>query len=382
MIHVNWQGITPEKFLQQYWQKQHLFLKNAVSGLGDLIDGNDLAGLSEDEQVESRLVYQKPENQYHLVHGPFTEEDYLQYGQSHWTLLVQAVNHYLPELSQLLAHFKFIPQWLLDDVMVSYATPQGGVGAHYDQYDVFLIQASGTRDWHIGQYCDESTVLIPNSKVKLLKDFQVQHTFHCEPGDMLYLPTNLSHNGIATSDNCITYSVGSRAPSWRFMLERLSDQYIEKTDANELFKHKNNSLQAMGTFDPTPLLAEIKQRLNNYLDSEEAKAQLCAAMSEPKYYGYQPADDNEYYDFSIDDLSDDTIIQRDEASRFLFTESPQLFYINGESYPVHEASWPLIQLICNQFYYHYGELKHLLNTGASMQLFTDLITNNYLRIEV
>lgn len=344
MISINWNNLSQEKFLQEYWQKKPLFLKAAATDLDKLIDGNELAGLSLEDDVESRIIYQTdyenlPQNKkYHLDLGPFNEDSFANYGESHWTLLVQAVNHYVPELSHLLQAFTFIPNWLIDDIMISYSTPQGGVGAHFDQYDVFLIQASGTRDWHIGQMCDGSTALVKNSAVKLLKDFKKQESFLCEPGDLLYLPPGLAHHGIATSSDCITYSVGSRAPAWQYLIERLSDKLLEETTTDDLFSSKNINAQASGLFKPDLLMAGVQERINHFLQSEQAQIELCKIMSEPKYEDYEPEPNDDIDEQILDALlrEQQCTFWRDEASYFLYSENHLALYINGQC--EHETS--------------------------------------------
>lgn len=203
-----------DAFLRDYWQKKPLLIKNPWDAWRDPLEADDLAGLACEEGVESRLVMQTDAgNDWALEHGPFPDTRFGTLGEKQWTLLVQAVDHYVPEVAALIEPFRFIPNWRIDDVMVSYAADGGGVGPHFDQYDVFLIQGAGRRRWQIGGLCDENSALLPHDDLRLLADFQAIDTWICEPGDILYIPPGVSHNGVAVGDNCMTYSIGFRAPS-------------------------------------------------------------------------------------------------------------------------------------------------------------------------
>src|SRR5690606_11456768 len=201
--------LPAERFLSEYWQKKPLLMRQVASGLAHP-DANTLAGLALEDEVESRLISGHDLGPWNLQNGPFQERDFDLMPKENWTLLVQSVDCFLTEVSLLLDYFDFLPAWRLEDIMISYAAKGGSVGPHFDQYDVFLVQASGSRRWQIGQRCDGSTLLLPHDDLKLLADFQVQEELVLEAGDVLYLPPDLAHWGIAESDDCITWSVGLR----------------------------------------------------------------------------------------------------------------------------------------------------------------------------
>lgn len=221
--------LSTEDFLSFYWQKRPLLVRDAFSQLHQ-IDPDELAGYALDEEIESRLFIEKPhpkgdplQSRWQLTCGPLTEELFERLPETHWTLLVQAVDCLLPELQRLKEQFYFLPRWRVDDVMVSYASDQGSVGPHFDYYDVFLIQAQGKRTWHIGQTCNGETPLRSDTDCKILTDFDVRETWVLEPGDMLYLPPGVAHWGIAEGSST-TYSVGFRAPSHGDLLLDLSQE--------------------------------------------------------------------------------------------------------------------------------------------------------------
>src|SRR5690606_748288 len=153
------------------------------------------------------------DDEWAVEHGPLAEARLRRSGKAPWTLLVQAVDHHVPAVAALIEAFRFIPNWRIDDVMVSYAVDGGGVGAHFDQYDVFLIQGAGRRRWQVGAPCNADTPLLPNDDVRLLADFKAVDEWILEPGDILYVLPRIAHNGVAIGDDCMTYSIGFRAPS-------------------------------------------------------------------------------------------------------------------------------------------------------------------------
>ena len=206
--------LSHQQFLSQYWQTKPLLLRDC--SYPDLsLTPDDLAGLACELEVESRLViHDETTGQWHCEHGPFDEGRFAALPARAWTLLVQAVDQSIPDVALLRSAFDFLPSWRLDDVMISVAAEGGGVGPHFDSYDVFLLQLSGTRHWQIGQRCDAATPLVDHPDLKVMRGFDCQHDYDLEPGDMLYLPPGLAHYGTATSDECVTCSIGFRSPSY------------------------------------------------------------------------------------------------------------------------------------------------------------------------
>ena len=217
--------LAPTQFLAEYWPKKPLLIRQAIPNFQGLLDGNDLAGLACEEEAQSRLV-RFSDGQWHTEQGPFDEADFANLPEHDWTLLVQGVNHFLPEADALLRQFSFIPYARLDDLMVSYAPKGGGVGPHFDSYDVFLLQGSGERRWKVSHQSDKS--IIEGAPLRILKQFVCDDEWVLEPGDMLYLPPQLAHWGIAETDDCMTYSIGFRAPK----TTELAMGYLEEMQSN------------------------------------------------------------------------------------------------------------------------------------------------------
>lgn len=223
-------GLPAGEFLGTYWQKQPVLIRGAFPDFESPITPEELAGLALEEEAESRLIMERGgDYPWQLRCGPFEEDDFLHLPESHWTLLVQEVDRWVPEVADLLEHFQFVPGWRLDDVMVSYAPDAGSVGAHVDSYDVFLLQGLGRRQWRIGTEPLHEEVLVPDVDVSMLARFEPDDVMLLEPGDMLYLPPRVAHEGIAVGD-CMTFSVGFRAPSHQDILTTMLGRAIEETD--------------------------------------------------------------------------------------------------------------------------------------------------------
>lgn len=203
-------GLAPLTFLQRHWQKRPLLIRNAIPGFGGLLGLRELIGLAGRDDCESRLVI-RDGAQWHVLHGPISRPRFRALPYRDWTLLVHGIDHFLPAARALLSRFSFIPHSRLDDLMVSYARPGGGVGPHFDSYDVFLLQATGRRSWQVSAQTD--LALADDVPLKTLKRFRPDGQCILQPGDMLYLPPRIAHDGVAL-DACFTYSIGFRAPAY------------------------------------------------------------------------------------------------------------------------------------------------------------------------
>ena len=206
-------GVSPARFLRDYWQKRPLLIRGAFAARHDWITPNDLAGLACAEGALARIVRREPgRDRWNLRDGPFAGRDFARLPKTRWTLLVQDVDKWDADVAALLDAFAFVPSWRIDDVMVSYATDGGGVGAHVDQYDVFLVQGRGRRRWRISVDPRAPKDFRDDAELKLLRHFAPTHDWVLEPGDVLYLPPGVPHEGTAVGE-CMTFSVGMRAPA-------------------------------------------------------------------------------------------------------------------------------------------------------------------------
>ncbi|MFT5082748.1 MAG: 50S ribosomal protein L16 3-hydroxylase [Lentisphaeria bacterium] len=200
-------------FLAEYWQKKPLLIRKAFPNFSSPLSADEIAGLTLDDDVVCRLALENEQNgSWTVEHGPLPEDIFTSLPESRWTLLVQHADSLDPEVNQLLNSFRFIPNWRLDDIMVSYAPDGGGVGPHFDYFDVFLLQGEGERRWRLGQKCDSQSPLLPDQPMKILASFDTSEDWTVNAGDLLYIPAQVAHWGEAIGES-ITYSIGFRAPS-------------------------------------------------------------------------------------------------------------------------------------------------------------------------
>ncbi|NVJ62422.1 MAG: cupin domain-containing protein [Gammaproteobacteria bacterium] len=264
--------ITLETFLAEYWQKNPLLIRQGLPQFEDFLSPEELAGLSLEDHVESRLIaFNKNKKQWNLKQGPFTEQDYSNLPDNNWTLLIQSLDFWIPESRELIEQFNFIPGWRLDDLMVSYATDEGGVGPHLDQYDVFLVQGKGQRHWRVGVPGQSVSEVTPHPLLKQIDNFQPQIDEVLETGDVLYIPPNTPHWGKAISE-CITYSVGFRAPSSAMLMEQLLLDLLEKDEITSPRYQDNFGIDKLSQSLP----GNVNQWLDNITETISAKDKLIA----------------------------------------------------------------------------------------------------------
>ena len=249
--------MDPAVFLRDYWQKRPLLVRNAFPGLHSPLQPEDLAGLACEEGTLSRLVqHDRASDGWSVRHGPFPEEAFPGLPDHDWTLLVQDVDKWDPDVAALLEHFRFLPRWRIDDIMVSFAATGGSVGAHVDQYDVFLLQTHGQRRWLIDARPDAPLGFRDGVELKLLRQFEPSHDWVLGPGDMLYLPPDVPHHGIAV-DPCLTVSVGMRAPSSAELIGDWLDDLLAGADESIRYRDPDLALPA----DPNEIDAAAMERV-------------------------------------------------------------------------------------------------------------------------
>ncbi len=250
-------GQTPHAFMRAHWQKRPLLVRRALPGFRGVIARRALERLAARDDVESRLI-ECSRNRWRVTHGPLTRTRLARAGSTDWTLLVQGLNLHLEAADRLLRRFAFLPQARLDDVMVSYAAPGGGVGPHADSYDVFLLQGEGRRVWRLARPRD--WVFAADAPLKLIEDFRADDEYLLEPGDMLYLPPGWGHEGVAL-EPCFTYSIGFRAPQ-----------------GAELAAAGVQATAVVGDLDLFPVMAEVREdRSRAEVDAGSSATALTAA---------------------------------------------------------------------------------------------------------
>lgn len=371
------EGINEASFLHLVWQKRPLLFRQAFAEMPFTITPEELAGLACEPDVESRIVMEKSSPPWQLHHGPFDEESFADLPESHWTLLVQDVDKHWPEVAELLDAFKFIPSWRIDDIMLSYATDQGSVGPHTDEYDVFLIQLAGKRRWQINRHADPGNSLADTS-LRILSDFSAEDDWLLEPGDMLYLPPGVAHWGVAQDDDCITCSVGFRAPSHQEMLSHWADEFINMTDSRDHYRDPRLDVQKNPSEITPAVIAASRKTIENYLSFETSDYArwFGKMMTETKeHLEIEPMDEPMSPDECLQAFMADSILYRHPYARLAFTkvdDSDYLVFVNGECIE-SRANHHVIEVVTQQKTLHFGYMKEDLENHDDLELVTDLV---------
>ncbi|MGS2716764.1 cupin domain-containing protein [Eionea flava] len=347
----------PKKcFLSDYWQQKPYFFEGVLADdmpvLSQVINGNALAGMACEPEVESRLIfgYEHHADWYCEYGGEgedsnaFDEERFAQLPENNWTLLVQGVDQWYEEAYQLLSYFDFLPQWRLEDIMASYAPVGGGVGPHFDYYDVFLIQVSGERQWKLGQQCDENSPLKKGSEVKLLHDFYEEVTYNAKVGDVLYIPAGKAHWGTASSDDCITLSVGFRAPSQKELLEKVLENLLDHCTDNQRYQDpKNTQDDVPHSSKITSSMYQNVEKMLQHLTPEviemSARQAFGMLVTEPRYpaLDHDDEDVSNWHRLINDHFHTEGSIEFDipVSTRIAFSASH--LFVNAHCYTVQES---------------------------------------------
>jgi len=367
-------GITAREFLRDYWQKKPLLIRQAIPDFESPIDADELAGLALEEEVESRLVIEHGERPWELRRGPFSEDTFSTLPEREWTLLVQAVDQFVPEVAELLEQFRFLPSWRIDDVMISFAAPGGSVGPHFDNYDVFLLQAHGKRNWKIGQMCSSESPMLQHADLRILAEFEESAEWVLEPGDMLYLPPRLAHFGIA-EDDCMTYSVGFRAPSAAEVLTHFTDflaQYL--TD-----EERYTDADAQPVSDPHQIQSDALDRLKSLLAEHMSDERMLLTwfgqfMTEPRYPELIAGEELIEEDF-ISSLQDGAILVRNPSARMAWSEVDDdvLLFASGQSRYLPGKLRELLKLVCSADALHSDNLGEWLADEDGRDLLCELV---------
>jgi 50S ribosomal protein L16 3-hydroxylase len=367
-------GLTAREFMRDYWQKKPLLVRQAIPGFESPISPDELAGLALEEEIESRLVIEHGERPWELRRGPFAEDVFAQLPERDWTLLVQAVDQFVPEVAELLEEFKFLPKWRIDDVMVSFAAPGGGVGPHFDNYDVFLLQGFGTRRWQVGQVCDSDSPTLQHADLKILAEFVKTEEWVLEPGDMLYLPPLLAHCGTA-EDDCMTYSVGFRAPSAAEVLTHFTDFLGQFLPDEERY----SDADAQPTDDPTQIQRDSLDRLKALLTEHMSDERLLMTwfgqfMTEPRYPELIAGIEIDE-EALLASLEDGAVMIRNPSARMAWSEVGEdlVLFASGQSRLLSASLRDLLKLVCAADALHIDNLGPWLADDEVRNLLVELV---------
>ncbi|MCU7807160.1 MAG: cupin domain-containing protein [Candidatus Thiodiazotropha sp. (ex Semelilucina semeliformis)] len=377
-------GITEEKFLSRYWQHKPLLFKQALPDFHCGLQPDELAGMACEAGIESRMVLEKHGvTPWEARFGPFDDETFSRLPESHWTLLVQDVDKHLPEVAGLLEYFRFIPDWRLDDVMVSYAADQGSVGPHIDDYDVFLYQAKGRRRWKIHYQTVSEEDFIPGLDLRILPDFETEEEWLLEPGDMLYLPPNVAHWGIAEGE-CMTCSVGFRAPTLREMAAAWFESTIERHLPPQRYRDPALKPQASpGEIQPAALAA-FKAELTDCLKNlKQDNRWFGRFITEPKEHLHvepreQPLGEEDF----LNRFRQAAVIHRHGYTRLAFSRNDgdghDSLYANGQHYTLPSESGDFLPVVTRYRELHFGYLQEWLTQPVYLSLLCQLYNDGHL----
>ena len=335
-------GHAPRTFLARWWQREALLVRGAMAGFESMFTRKDLLTLAARDDVESRIVLREG-SRYSLQHGPFRAADIKGLPARGWTLLVQGVNLHSDAADALLRRFAFIPYARLDDVMVSYAVPGGGVGPHFDSYDVFLLQGFGRRRWRYGRQAD--LAVRPSLSVKILRHFAPAHDAVLAPGDMLYVPPSYAHDGVAV-DECTTYSIGFRAATNVELAQAFLDHLRDRLDIPG--RYADPGLRA--TTEPARVGDAMQRHAVQALgrltwDAATVASFLGTMLSEPKAEVFfdAPAAPLPLRAFAAAVARSG--VRLDRRTQWLYDDAAQ--YVNGESRAWPRAGRALLQALAN-----------------------------------
>ncbi len=338
-------------FLRDYWQKKPLLIRNPWARWHNPLEPDDLAGLACEDAVESRLIL-KARATWKAENGPFPESRFGELAKKPWTLLVQAVDQYVPSVAALIDPFRFIPNWRIDDVMVSYASDGGGVGPHFDQYDVFLIQGLGRRRWQIGGLCDDDTPLLPHDDLRLLAEFEALEEWVLEPGDILYVPPRFAHNGVAVGEDCMTYSIGFRAPSRAELIGHYVDDVLDGLDDDDRYGDPGLSIQNNSGEISADALAALHTMITGQLADRTLFARWFGKYnSMPKYPDIDWSPQEPVTDIELRErLNQGEVLLRNPASRlsFIRENAAIMLFTDGECFGCEGDTGNFAETLCAQ----------------------------------
>jgi 50S ribosomal protein L16 3-hydroxylase len=368
--------LSPQDFLENYWQQQPLVVRQAFPGFESPISADELAGLSCEADVNSRIVIEKGgKHPWQAIYGPMDEAVFQSLPDTHWTLLVNDVEKYLPELAWIVDRFRFIPEWCIDDLMISYAPEGGSVGPHLDQYDVFILQAQGHRHWqlHSREVTEENQVA--DTDLRIQQDFQAEQEWLLAPGDLIYIPPGVSHYGVAM-DECLSFSIGFRAATHAEMLQDFVEYISRGLPAEATFRSPNLVVQQHANEITAAILDTVREILKDYLrpDHPELSRWFGRFISDGKT-DITPETGQAVADFK-QLVAAHVVLARHPASHFAFSrrDSRALLFIDGGDFDV---SVGFAEALCAHRQIDVQSLAGIM-TAEEQQLFLDLFNSGKL----
>lgn len=335
-------GMSASQFLRDYWQKKPLLIRQAFHNFSGLLTKQQLIAFACQPEAQSKLIQlttPKPT----VSHGPFCKKDFAKLSEK-WTVLVQDVNHFIASAQTLLQHFDFIPNARLDDLMVSFANDGSGVGPHVDSYDVFLLQGSGQRLWQIAEQPDVS--FVDNMPLQLLKNFKAEQQWLLEPGDMLYLPPNCAHNGIAVGDS-MTYSIGFRAPDHQHLAHEFLNFLQDRLTLSGIYTDPDLTLNKHPALISKQMLSKMTTIIQQIrFDKQDIEHFVGQYLTEPKAHIFYAPPTSPLTKHAFLKQAKQNGIHLDLKTQMLFSD--KIFYINGESFICQPAMQPILRQLADE----------------------------------
>lgn len=364
------------EFLANQWQKKPMVLRQAFTDFVDPISADELAGLAMEDELASRVVLTQDEGKnWQVIQGPF--EDYEQYGEDHWQLLVQAVNHWCPETQPLVEAFRFLPDWRFDDLMVSFATPEGGVGPHIDNYDVFIIQGEGRRRWRVGDL-GEYRPRDGNPDTPLIDDFEPIIDTILETGDILYIPPGFPHCGV-TLTPAMSYSIGMRAPSQQELFSQVADYLLDNNQGQQRFESTSElaSPATISADQQQGIMALLTQLANN---PAQYQTMLGLMLSQNRFDLDICEPDTPYTLEELhQELAGGTSLVRIGGLKVLQLESDQQqrLFVNGQIFELAATDADTISMLSNLTCLDNTQVMQLLAQPEVAQLLVDWVNAGF-----
>ncbi len=376
MYSLDLMQMTEQEFLDEYWQKKPVVIRQGFKDFQDPISADEIAGIAMEEEVQSRLIY-KENGTWQAAFGPFGSYEHL--GNENWSLVGQALDNFSEEAAQLLEPFRFIPHWRLDDLMVSFATPGGGVGPHIDNYDVFICQGSGKRRWKVGDR-GQHKEFAAHAALLHVEPFESIIEVELDPGDILYIPPGFPHEGV-TLETSLSFSVGYRTNSAVSLLSGFADYLIDNQQGEQLLADPQRKVADNSGEITNGDYASLKTHLQNLVtDDQLLKRFIGSFLSSAKH--------------ELDVLIPDEPFECDEVSQLLSTHAIKrlgglrafyfeetltdgICYINGNEVNFDGQIAPAVKLICDQVTVHSKELSAWFENAAFVTLMAELLTQGY-----
>ena len=372
-------NLSPDEFLENYWQQHPCLIQQAIPQYRCPLTPDELAGLACEPDISSRIVIENPDTAtWKVMHGPFTEQVFSELPDSHWTLLVQSVDRYIQPVNELLQHFSFIPNWRIDDVMISYAADQGTVGPHLDSYDVFLLQGLGSRLWQVNADDYTEQDLVPDHELRIIRDFCAANEWTLHPGDMLYLPPGVAHNGIANGP-CMTLSIGFLAPAY----DELVHDYIDtSTDLRSRYTDPRPGLQPHCGEISQATLATVRQNMRALLADDQALDHWfgkyitglhdTAEEIQTDNTGLIPGEFKEQFS-----RTGKLFRKKGLRTAYIHDNDQLTLYINGSAWCLDNRYLDQVQMITGQMVILHNEVNNLADPSAFLDILYRLYSRGF-----